>query len=128
MSDGVAQRILDSEVKAADPRKALRLSELYTTLKDSIWSELKTGRDITPLRRNLQREHLQRVANALLRPSGSMPADARSLQREEAKALRREIAAAQNRPAYSKEARAHLAEALTQLDEALKAPLVRQAV
>jgi hypothetical protein len=128
MSDGVAQRILDSEVKSADPRKALRLSELYATLQDSIWSELKTGRDITPLRRNLQREHLQRVANALLRPSGSMPADARSLQREEAKALRREIAAAQNRPAYSKETRAHLAEVLTQLDEALKAPLVRQAV
>ena len=57
-----------------------------------------------------------------------MPADARSLQREEAKALRREIAAAQNRAGYSKETRAHLNEAVTQLDEALKAPLVRQAV
>jgi hypothetical protein len=56
-----------------------------------------------------------------------MPADARALQREEAKTLRHEIAAAQNRPGYSKEARAHLAEALTQLDEALKAPIVRQA-
>jgi len=128
MSDAVAQRILDSEVKSTDASKTLRLSELYSTLEQSIWSELKTGREITPLRRNLQREHLQRVANALLRPAGSMPADARSLQREEAKALRREIAAAQNRPGFSKETRAHLAEALTQLDEALKAPLVRQAV
>ena len=128
MSDAVAQRILDSEVKASDPNKTVRLSELYSTLKDSIWSELKTGREITPLRRNLQREHLQRVANALLRPAGPMPADSRSLLREDAKALRREIAAAQNRPGCSKETRAHLAEALTQLDEALKAPLVRQAV
>jgi Met-zincin/Domain of unknown function (DUF5117)/Domain of unknown function (DUF5118) len=128
MSDGVAQRILDSDVKAGGSSKTLRLSELYTTLHESIWSELKTGRDITPLRRNLQREHLQRIANALLRPVGSMPADARSLQREEAKALRREIAAAQNRAGYSKETRAHLNEAVTQLDEALKAPLVRQAV
>ena len=128
MSDAVAQRILDSEVKSTDASKTLRLSELYSTLEQSIWSELKTGREITPLRRNLQREHLQRVANALLRPAGSMPADARSLQREEAKTLRREIAAAQNRPGFSKETRAHLAEALTQLDEALKAPLVRQAV
>ncbi|HEY4139300.1 MAG TPA: zinc-dependent metalloprotease, partial [Casimicrobiaceae bacterium] len=91
MSDAVAQRILDSEIKSADANKTLRLSELYSTLEQSIWSELKTGRDITPLRRNLQREHLQRVASALLRPSGSMPADARSLQREEAKTLRREI-------------------------------------
>ena len=128
MSDAVAQRILDSEVKAGDRNQTLRLSELYTTLHEAIWSELKTGRDITPLRRNLQREHLQRIANALLRPAGTTPADARSLEREEAKALRGEIAAAQNRPGYSKETRAHLAEALTQLDQALKAPLVRQAV
>jgi len=128
MSETVAQRILDSEVKVSDPKSALRLSELYDTLQESIWSELRTGRDITPLRRNLQREYLARVANTLLRPTGSMPADARSLQREEAKALRRDIAAAQNKPAFSREARAHLAEALVQLDEALKAPLVRQAV
>jgi hypothetical protein len=128
LSDGVAQRLLDSEVKYADPRSAMRLSEVYDTMKDSIWSELRTGRDITPLRRNLQREHLARLANVLLRPSASMPADARALQREEAKDLRREIAAAQGRPGFSKEARAHLSEALTQLDEALKAPIVRQAV
>ena len=40
----------------------------------------------------------------------------------------RELAAAQNRNGYSTEAKAHLAEALSTLDEALKAPLVRQAV
>src|SRR5207253_8412667 len=75
MSDAVAQRILDSETKVADPKSTLHLSELYSTLKDSIWSELRSGRDITALRRNLQREHLARMANALLRPSGTMPAD-----------------------------------------------------
>jgi len=58
----------------------------------------------------------------------TMPADARSLQREQARALRRDIAAAQHRSAFSKETKAHLAEALTQIDEALKAPIVRQAV
>jgi hypothetical protein len=128
MSDQVAQRILDSEVKVDDPRKVLHLSDVYETLKASIWSELRTGREITPLRRNLQREHLTRVAGALLRSGGSMPADARALLREEAKTLRREIAAAQGNAGYSKEAKAHLAEAVTQLDEALKAPIVRQGV
>ena len=128
MSEAVAQRVLDSEVKLDDPRKALHLADVYDTLKDSIWSELKTGHDISPLRRNLQRDHLARIANALLRPSGSMPADARALLREEAKELRKEIATAQKRHHYSKEVRAHLDEAQTQLDEALKAPLVRQAV
>jgi hypothetical protein len=128
MSDTVAQRILDSEVKLDDPRKALHLTDVYDTLQVAIWSELRTGRDISPLRRNLQREHMARLAGSLVKPAGSMPADARSLLREEAKNLRRDIAAAQGRPGYSKEARAHLAEALTQLDEALKAPIVRQGI
>ena len=128
MSDTVAQRVLDSEVKTSDPKSIVRLSELYGTLSDSIWSELRTGRDITPMRRNLQREHLARLATSLLRPSMTMPADARSLQREQARALRREIAAVQNRASFSKETKAHLAEAQNQLDEALKAPIVRQAV
>jgi len=128
MSDSVAQRILDSQLKVDDPRKALHLDDVYDTLKVAIWSELKTGREITPLRRNLQREYVARVAGALLRSGGSMPADERSLLREQAKELRRDIAAAQRKSGYSKETRAHLAEALTQLDEALKAPIVRQGV
>jgi len=57
-----------------------------------------------------------------------MPADARALLRADAKALRGEIAAAQAKPGYSLEAKAHLAETLSTLDEALKAPLVRQGV
>ncbi|HEY5307783.1 MAG TPA: metallopeptidase, partial [Casimicrobiaceae bacterium] len=101
---------------------------LYGTLHASIWSELKTGKDIDLFRRNLQREHANRLASALLRPAGSMPADARALLRADAKALRAEIAAAKARSGYSLEARAHLAETLATLDEALKAPLVRQGV
>jgi hypothetical protein len=128
MSDAVAQRVLDSQAKLADPAKGFRLPELYGTLHASIWSELRTGRDIDPFRRNLQREHANRVASALLRPAGSMPADARALLRADAKALRGEIAAAQAKPGYSLEAKAHLAETLSTLDEALKAPLVRQGV
>ena len=89
--------------------------------------DLRTGRDITLFRRNLQREHVLVIANALLRPSGTMPADARATLRADAKSLRSELAAAQKRGGYSPEARAHIAEALTMIDEALKAPLVRQA-
>ncbi|MEO8102417.1 MAG: hypothetical protein ABI790_07820 [Betaproteobacteria bacterium] len=44
------------------------LSELYDTLQGAIWSELKAGGDINPLRCNLQREHLRRVVNTLIKP------------------------------------------------------------
>src|SRR5205823_5239937 len=41
MSETIAQRILDSEVKLDDPKTGFHLSELYESLHRSIWSELK---------------------------------------------------------------------------------------
>jgi len=128
MTDTVAQRLLNNEAKTASPKEALRLPELYETLHAAIWSELRTGRDITLFRRNLQREHATRLATALLRPSATMPTDARAQLRADARLLRSELVQAQGRSGYSPEARAHLAEALAMLDEALKAPIVRQGV
>ena len=128
MSDNVAQRIIDSEVKLDDPASGFRLSELYVSLRRSIWSELKTGQEITPLRRNLQREHLARVAGALIRGSSATPADARALLRQDARALRDELKAVPVKATMSNETRAHIAESLSTLDEALKAPLQRQGV
>jgi hypothetical protein len=98
---------------------------MYDTLQDSIWSELKTGRDITPFRRNLQREHLKRIVAILLKRSDSATADARALQRENAKLLLAKVSAAKNRASFSREARAHLAEVENTLEEAIKAPLQR---
>ena len=128
MSDIVAQRILDSEVKLDEPKTGFHLSELYDSLHHSIWSELRSGQEISPLRRNLQREHLARIANPLVRPSPSMPPDARALLRQDALALRDELRVAATKNVWSKETKAHIAEALATLDEALKAPLQRQGV
>jgi hypothetical protein len=128
MADNVAARILDSQEKVADPSKAMRLSEVYDTLQGAIWAELKTGQEITLMRRNLQRDHLRRVAGALVKPSPTAPADARALQRENATALQQQIRAALAKPGMSKESRAHLGESLNTLTEALKAPLQRAAV
>jgi hypothetical protein len=125
MSGVVAERILESQGMVRNPKDAFSLSELYDTLQASIWSELKSGREITPMRRNLQRGHLRRMADALLRPVANTPADARSLLRMDAIALAKEIRRAQSKPAYSKETRAHLAESLETLEQALKAPMQR---
>ena len=126
MSPTVAQRLLNNAAKSDDEKRVIKVSDLYGTLHAAIWSELRTGRDITLFRRNLQREHVLRIANALLRPSGSMPADARATLRADARTLRTELVAAQHRSTYSPEARAHINEALNMIDEALKAPLIRQ--
>jgi hypothetical protein len=128
MSPVVAQRLVNNASKVENTKDALTVAELYGTLHTAVWSELKTGRDINLFRRNLQREYTLQVAGALLKPQATMPADARSLLRADAKRLRDELAAAQGRGGLSVEARAHLAEELATIDEALKAPLVRNAV
>ena len=122
----VAQRLLNNELKAADPAQALKLAELYATLHAAIFSELATGQDIPLIRRNLQRDYVSRVSVVLLRPASTMPADARALLRADAVQLRGELAAASRRPHASPETRAHVAESLAVLDDALKATSVRQ--
>jgi hypothetical protein len=126
MGADVAQRLLNNELKVSDPGQALRLAELYATLHAAIFSELKTGQDIPLVRRNLQRDYVARVSGVLLRPAGNMPADARALLRADAVQLRDELAAMRRKPQASAETRAHVAESLAVLDDALKAASVRQ--
>ena len=122
----VAQRLLNNELKVSDPAQALRLAELYATLHAAIFSELKTGQDIPLIRRNLQRDYVSRVSGVLLRPAGTMPSDARALLRADAVQLRDELAAMRRKPQASVETRAHVAESIAVLDDALKATSIRQ--
>jgi Met-zincin/Domain of unknown function (DUF5117) len=134
MSDGLAARILDNQAKvdaSARPGagQAFQLSELYARLSRDVWSELATGSDIAPGRRELQREHLNRLANLLLRPAAQSRADARGLVRREALALMRRL----DRPIRSAaglgpETRAHLSDSADTLRQALGAKLPRGSV
>ena len=124
-SDGVARRIVEGPLRFANDGEALSLAELYDAVQDTIWSELRTGGDIDALRRNLQREHLKRLASMLIRSGSTVHADARALQRENARRLLGQLKVALARPGMSKEARAHLAESANTLEETLKAPLQR---
>jgi Met-zincin len=137
MSDGVAARLLDSEGKietAAVPRHAkgggevFRLSELYERLMREVWSELGSGGDIAAPRRELQREHVNRVSTMLLRPTATSRADARSLLRQQAQGLLVRLNAALKRPGLSAEARAHLSDSADTLAQALQAKLQRAGV
>ncbi len=127
MQDSVAARILDSVGKAERPADAFRLSELYSRLTREVWSELQTPvRETPPLRRELQRDYVNRVANILLRPALLARADARALLRVEASALLVRIEAARKaNGALSEETKAHLADAADTLSLALTAKLER---
>jgi hypothetical protein len=128
MSDSLAVRLLDSEAKAARPGDSLTLTELYGRLEADIWSELGGRGDIPGARRELQREHLNRLAGTLLRPSIGSRADARSLLRMQAAGLLPKLELAARRSDLSTAARVHLKDSADQLRAALAAPLQRQGV
>ncbi len=123
MSDGVAARLLDSQAKA--PAQALRLSELYGRLDRAVWSELDSGADISAPRRELQRDHVNRVASLLLRPGALSRSDARSLLRAQAQGLLARIETAAKGRRLSADARAHLRDSADTLSQALTAKMQR---
>lgn len=126
MSDTVASRIIDSQDKATNRADAFQLAELYGRLQHDIWSELGSNKaDITPARRELQREQLNRVAAAVLRPGGTSRADARSLIRIQAQSLLNQIQAALARRTYGADTKAHLQDSVDTLSQVLSAKLQR---
>ncbi len=125
LSDPVARRIGNGENTSSRPRDLLTLAQLYASLQQSIWSELSDDKEISAMRRNLQREHLKRVVGVLLRPTAPTLADARSLQRENVIDLRARIVRSLAHGRWSAENRAHLGESVATIDSALKAPLIR---
>lgn len=125
MGDALAARVLDSEAKTSPPAQPLRLGELYAQLEADIWSELADGRDIPQARRELQREHLNRLVALVLRPGSLTRSDARAQLRGRASALAQRIAVASRRSGISAEARLHLQDSAESLRAALAAPLQR---
>ena len=127
MGVNTANRLLDlpSYVSEVQRRNVISLNEVYSTVQASIWSELKTGKDIDRLRRNLQREHLKRVQTLLTKGSGTLPADALSLVRLHATQLQSDLRSAAGKSGLAVESRAHLAESLSALGEALRATMSR---
>lgn len=125
MRDSVAARVLLAPEKLSDGSKALGLPELYSMLQKAIWIELNTGAPINLMRRNLQREHVRLLTEAVARPSPRTAADARSLLREYATELLASLRRAAAKSGNEIQMRAHLNESIAMLDGALKAQIAK---
>jgi hypothetical protein len=124
-SPTVATRLAEVGMKVNDPKETLGLSDVYDTIQDAIWSEVKTGQETSLIRRNLQREQLRRMTDVLVKPAGPWPADARSIMRENARQLAGTLEKVLAKPSLSKTTRAHYADALDALNVTLKASVQR---
>jgi len=124
-SPAVAARLLEAPLKAAKGVTPLSLAQVHDTLQNAIWSEAWQVQDVSLLRRNLQREHLRRMTDVLIKPSGAVPPDARSLLRMNAQTLVGQLQKALGRGHLGKETQAHFSESLNTLQTALQAQVQR---
>ena len=83
MNPTTLRRVYDNELRLPADQDALTLPELLKTINDAVWAELDAdcpdGRNdrkpmITSLRRNLQREHMQRLVDLILETSDNSAA------------------------------------------------------
>ena len=127
------RRIYDNEFRTQGQEGAVTLAEVFGSISSAVWSELDqegsgsytAGRPmISSLRRNLQREHLERLVD-LAQPSDAASASMRtiaSLSTHALRVLRRKIAGLQgDLDPYTE---AHLDDVATRVERALDAVYV----
>ncbi len=127
MADGLAERMLDNIDRTRDRREApLTLRELHQRLKDAVWGASVTPPqgDDAPWRRNLQREHVNRLSALVLR-SASNRADVRSVVREQARNLLTTLRSSPWGSSASSTSEAHRRDCVETLERALNASVVR---
>ena len=116
---------MNNEYKADDPSKALTLAWLFRSVGENVWSELGTGRSIAPLRRDLQRAHLDLMIDMVVNTGSGAPSDAKMLAWNELRKLKIKIAASRAR-VHDEYTPIHLAESLMRIDRALEAKQMLQ--
>ncbi|RMG67018.1 MAG: DUF5117 domain-containing protein [Calditrichaeota bacterium] len=122
----VLQRVQDNELRFAKGEKTFTMAELFTTLREAIWSELKQPRNVNSFRRELQRMHLSILVDMLVGESPLLPHDAITLARADLVAIKQQAQAALQQEGLDAYTRAHLEETVARIDAALSAQMVRE--
>ena len=126
VSLGKMQRLIEAETN--NENDAYALTEMMSDLREGIWSELRSGKKIDTYRRNLQRAHIDRLAEMMTAENQSgrsrsryvkatavntSQSDIRAVVRAELKSLERSLRNARGADAMS---RIHMADALERID------------
>ena len=121
----VLQRLQDNEVRFPSGADKFTMAEMFTTLRNAIWSELDSGENINSYRRELQRMHLYLLNRILLKTPAMVPHDAVTLARLDMKILRDKIDAYFQKHQPDVYTTAHLEEVRARIEAALKAQVQR---
>jgi hypothetical protein len=124
MSETLAERLLDNIDKTRDKEKApLTVRELQRTLQEAVWSAVPLPPGTDSGRRNLQRDHVNRLAATIVR-SNSARADVRSIMRQQALKLLKQLKSAREGDPNGMDD-AHRQDCIATLNSALQASVLR---
>ncbi len=127
MSPTLLMRLQNNEMLFKKGEERFTLEEHFSYLSDTVWSELKAGKNVPSFRRNLQRVHLEQLKTLYLGRSRSIPSDARTLARHDLVSLRNQIdnTLKASGGKLDRITRAHLDESRAIMDATVKAMLER---
>ena len=134
MNPTTLRRVYDNEMRLPADQETLTLPEVLSSVSGEVWSEIEgdcpdglTARKpmISSLRRNLQREHMQRLIDLILESSNDTAAfnAISNLARMELRSLASSVSASleRNKDKMDPYSRAHLAETVERVQRALEA-------
>jgi hypothetical protein len=110
------KRLIEDEAYRGE--MAYGLGEMLADLRQSVWSEVRTGGEIDPFRRNLQRAYLARVA-AVMTDETAVPTDIVPFLRGELEMLKQQIQAGMTLRGGPRASRLHLQDVVVRIDEIL---------
>ena len=116
----VLRRIVNNEYRVGDKSQALTLPYLFNSVGSTVWSELGAKKNVSTLRRQLQRAHLSAMVDMVTKPASSVPEDGRMLAWNELRNLKTRLSNAKS-GTYDDYTRVHLDESLMQVNRALDA-------
>jgi len=131
----VLARLRDAELRAEPGEATVGLPELFASLTAAIWAETGAGartrlvrpRNVTSVRRDVQRLYLNALIQMAVSPAAGTPEDARALARVTLAGLGGDIdrALAVPRPDMDAYTRAHLTDARDRISRALDAQMIQ---
>jgi hypothetical protein len=133
----VLSRLRDAELRAAAGEATVTIPELFATLTTAIWGEVMSGetakpagpRNITSVRRDLQRLYLNSLIRMVVGSQPETPEDARTLARVTLVDLGADLDRALIRRGTELDpyTRAHLVDTRVRIDQALNAQMIQTA-
>jgi hypothetical protein len=135
LDPAVLSRIRDAELRATDGDSTVTIPELFATLTAAIWAEVgyptadgrpAVARNITSVRRDLQRLYLNSLIRMVVNPLPDTPEDARTLARVTLTDLAAQLDRAR-RTEFDAYTRAHLMDSRERIAQALHAQMFQNA-